>query len=184
LEWTLEQEKTLFEFIQKSLVRHEWMGSAEIKEVIRGEGRQNVPVAQPEFASIAEAPELPEGLPSSPAPKGPPPQKGFWFNINAELVIYGATEPNATVTIGRRPIRLRPDGTFSYRFALPDGSYQLAVQAVSADKTDGRSAELDFSRQTLYSGTVGAHPQEEDRPQGLPPEKARLEVMAVRKDPS
>ena len=27
-------------------------------------------------------------------------KKGFWFNVNAELIIYGATEPNATVTIG------------------------------------------------------------------------------------
>jgi len=43
------------------------------------------------------------------------------------LVIYGATDPTASVTIGERRIRLRPDGSFSYRFALPDGNYQLPI---------------------------------------------------------
>ena len=47
--------------------------------------------------------------------------KGFWFNVNAELIIYGATEPTARVTLGGHEIKLRPDGTFSYRFSLPDG---------------------------------------------------------------
>ena len=32
----------------------------------------------------------------------------------------GATEPDAAVTIGGRKIQLRKDGTFSFRFALPD----------------------------------------------------------------
>jgi hypothetical protein len=91
---------------------------------------------------------------------GVPSQKGFWFNVNAELIIYGATEPDATVTIGRRVIKLRADGSFSYRFALPDGQYELPIVAVSADQTDARAAELQFSRATEYRGDVGAHPQD------------------------
>ena len=86
--------------------------------------------------------------------------KGFWFNINAELILYGATEPDARVTIGGRDIKLRKDGSFSYRFALPDGQYELAVVVVSPDETDGRATELKFSRQTEYRGQVGAHPQD------------------------
>jgi uncharacterized protein len=86
--------------------------------------------------------------------------KSFWFNINAELVLYGSTEPDAKVTIGSREIKLRPDGTFSYRFALPDGQFPLEVRAVSADGQDGRAARLQFSRATHYSGDVGAHPQD------------------------
>ena len=64
--------------------------------------------------------------------------KGFWFNVNAELIIYGATEPDAKVTLGGHEIKLRPDGSFSYRFALPDGNYDLPAVAVSADG-DGRA---------------------------------------------
>ncbi len=67
-----------------------------------------------------------------------PAAKGFWFNVNAELIIYGATEPNAKVTLGGHEIKLRSDGTFSFRFALPDGKYDLPAVAVSADG-DGRT---------------------------------------------
>ena len=68
--------------------------------------------------------------------------RGFWFNVNAELIIYGATEPDASVTIGGRKIRLRPDGTFSYRFALPDGKFDLPAIATNAAGNDARAAEL------------------------------------------
>ena len=104
------------------------------------------------------APTSPTGI-SSPVGRAQP-AKGFWFNANAELIIYGATEPSADVTIGGRRIKLRPDGSFSYRFALPDGQYELPVVAVSADGTDGRAAEMMFSRRTEYRGDVGAHPQD------------------------
>ena len=100
------------------------------------------------------------GLGSSSSPFGGEQRAtGVWFNVNAELVIYGETEPDAKVTIGGRPIKLRPDGTFSYRFALPDGKYQLPAVATSADGTDARSADLKFTRATQYRGDVGAHPQ-------------------------
>jgi hypothetical protein len=140
------------------------MGSLEITELIR---RQYVN----ELASMtaAELIEFPGGAPTSPAgaiggissPAIPGPRgKGFWFNVNAELIVYGATDPDATVSIGGRKIKLRPDGSFSYRFALPDGNYEMPVVAVSADETDGRAAELKFSRGTEYRGDVGAHPQD------------------------
>jgi hypothetical protein len=70
-------------------------------------------------------------------------------------VIYGATEPDAAVTIGGRRVRLRPDGTFSYRFSLPDGSYELPLAARSA-QGDERRAELSFYRGTRYGGEVQA----------------------------
>ncbi|NDB74325.1 MAG: Rho termination protein, partial [Verrucomicrobia bacterium] len=93
---------------------------------------------------------------------------GFWFNINAELIIYGATEPDANVTIGGRQIRLRPDGTFSYRFALPDGTFDLPAVATSAAGDDTRAAELRFRRQTAYHGSVGTHPQDASLKPPLP----------------
>jgi hypothetical protein len=72
---------------------------------------------------------------------------GFWLNLDAEIVLYGATEPDARVAIAGIPIRLRPDGSFSYRFALPDGHYDLVVTAVST-RNDQRQARLQFTRQT------------------------------------
>jgi hypothetical protein len=163
--WTPAQERALTEVISMDHVRRVWMGSLEITELIR---RQYVN----ELASMAAA-ELIEFVPgaptspmeaiggvSSPVAKPGGREKGFWFNVNAELIVYGATEPDATVSIGGRKIKLRPDGSFSYRFALPDGNYEMPVVAISADGTDGRAAELKFSRGTEYRGDVGAHPQD------------------------
>ena len=65
------------------------------------------------------------------------------------------------VTIGGRPIKLREDGTFCYRFALPDGHYELPAEAISVED-DRRRAWLKFSRGTEYRGEVGAHPQDQN----------------------
>ena len=142
-------------------VRRVWMGSLEITELIR---RQFIN----ELASMSAsgpgvtAPASAESISAISSPIAPAQrlEKGFWFNVNAELIVYGATESDATVTIGGRKIKLRPDGSFSYRFALPDGIYEMPVVAISADQTDGRAAELNFSRRTEYRGDVGAHPQD------------------------
>jgi hypothetical protein len=164
-EWTPAQERALAEVVSMDHVRRVWMGSLEITELIR---RQFIN----ELASTtaAELGVLAPGAPTSPAgaitgissPTTKPGhlEKGFWFNVNAELIVYGATESDATVSIGGRKIKLRPDGSFSYRFALPDGNYEMPVVAISADQTDGRAAELKFSRSTEYRGDVGAHPQD------------------------
>jgi len=156
--WTPEQERALASIISMDRVRRVWMGSLEITELIRRRMQQDI-------SSLGLAISSPIGAISSFSSVSSPfgargAQKGFWFNVNAELILYGATEPDAQVTIGGRPIKLRQDGTFSFRFALPDGDYELPAVAISADKTDGRAAELKFGRSTEYRGEVGTHPQD------------------------
>ena len=157
-QWTPEQEKALAKIISIDETRRVWMGSLEITELIRR--RLAHEAASPTHGFGISSP----GLASSPtSPFGgvkAQAEKNFWFNVNAELIIYGATEPTAKVTLGGHEIKLRSDGTFSFRFALPDGKYDLPAVAVSADGTDGRAAELHFSRQTEYLGDVGATPQD------------------------
>lgn len=160
-EWTPAQERALAEVISMDHVRRVWMGSLEITELIRRQFLREI-ASMAAAEAGAPAPTSPAGAVtgiSSPA-KVAEKEKGFWFNVNAELIVYGATEKDATVTIGGRKIKLRRDGSFSYRFALPDGDYEMPVVAVSADGTDGRAAELKFSRHTEYRGDVGAHPQD------------------------
>jgi hypothetical protein len=164
-QWTPEQQRALSAIITMDRVRRVWMGSLEITELIRRQLQQEI---SSQGAAQFSLPTSPGGAVSSiSSPFGGLEQKkGFWFNVNAELILYGATEPDAQVTIGGRVIKLRPDGTFSYRFALPDGNYDLPAVAISSDKTDGRAAELKFSRNTEYRGDVGTHPQD---PQLKPP---------------
>lgn len=64
------------------------------------------------------------------------PEKGaddFWLVVNTELIVYGATEPDAKVTIQGKPARLNPDGTFSVRYSLPDGKQVIPVKAISSN---------------------------------------------------
>jgi hypothetical protein len=167
--WTPQQEQALAKVICIDQSRRVWMGSLEITELIRRRLTQEVsspvrafggpgPVGVSGVSGVSSLENV-----SSPVVSfggGAPVEKGFWFNVNAELIIYGATEPGAKVTLGGHPIKLRPDGTFSYRFALPDGQYELPAVAVSADGTDGRAAGLKFSRATEFQGEVGTHPQD------------------------
>lgn len=60
-------------------------------------------------------------------------QKDFWLQVHTELILYGATEPDARVTVAGQPVKLNADGTFSLRFNLPDGEQVLRVHAVNAD---------------------------------------------------
>jgi uncharacterized protein len=154
--WTSQQEQALSKIINIDAVRRVWMGSLEITELIRRKLAHEISSLGASQFGISSA-----GVSSLSSPFGGMERaKGFWFNVNAELIIYGATEPNAKVTLGGHEIKLRSDGTFSFRFALPDGKYDLPAVAVSADGDDARAASLKFSRATEYLGDVGAHPQD------------------------
>jgi uncharacterized protein len=162
-EWGPEQEKLLEQLITSAWLRQEWIGSLQFSDLVNavdslksGPGSREWPAQALETSSLAWAQA--ENV-SSPSPAAPAQGRGFWFNVNAELVIYGATEPDATITIGGRVVRIQPDGSFSFRFSLPDGNYCLPI---TAESTDGeqRKAELKFARETHYLGTVEAHPQD------------------------
>jgi len=68
--------------------------------------------------------------------------------VNTELIVYGATEPDAKVTVQGKDIRLRPDGTFTLRFALPDGRQVIPVQATSADAAETRTITPVVTKET------------------------------------
>ena len=83
---------------------------------------------------------------SSPSKK--PPVKGFWLVVDTELIVYGATESDAHVTVQGRPLKLRKDGTFTLRFALPDGRQEIPVVAKSAHIDSTRTVTPVVTRKT------------------------------------
>ena len=114
-QWTEEQERALATVLNMDAVRRIWIGSVEVTELVRRKWQQELSSAA---AAQFSAPSSWSGAlgelssfssVSSPFGVGGR-RKGFWFNVNAELIIYGATEPDASVTIGERKIHLRPDG--------------------------------------------------------------------------
>jgi hypothetical protein len=75
--------------------------------------------------------------------------RGFWLLVATELIIYGATEPDARVTVAGEPVALREDGTFTMRFALPDGRIELPVRAESGDGRQSRTTTPVVEKQTV-----------------------------------
>lgn len=73
----------------------------------------------------------------------------FWLIADAELIVYGATEPDAIVTIGGQPIKLNPDGTFRFQMSFQDGLIDYPIMAVAADGEQTRNIHLKFTRETL-----------------------------------
>jgi hypothetical protein len=88
------------------------------------------------------------GLSSSPVKKEIKETKDFWLKVDCELIVYGATEANAKVTVQGVPIKLRPDGTFTLRYYLPDGKQIIPVRATSADKLEERTITPTVTRET------------------------------------
>jgi uncharacterized protein len=75
--------------------------------------------------------------------------KDFFFQLNAELIVYGRTEPGASVTMDGHPLQLFADGTFSERLALPDGVFPLEFRARSAVGIDERAIAITVQRTTF-----------------------------------
>jgi hypothetical protein len=77
----------------------------------------------------------------------------FWLIADAELIVYGATEPDATVTIGGRPIKLNPDGTFRFQMSFQDGLIDFPIMAVAVDGEQTRDIHMKFTRETPARNT-------------------------------
>ncbi|MEL6578214.1 MAG: DUF4912 domain-containing protein [Cyanobacteria bacterium J06621_12] len=77
----------------------------------------------------------------------------FWLVADAELIVYGATEPDATVTIGDRQIKLNSDGTFRFQMSFQDGVIDYPIKAVAVDGEQTRSIHMNFERETPSRNT-------------------------------
>ncbi|MCX7927741.1 MAG: DUF4912 domain-containing protein [Candidatus Omnitrophica bacterium] len=103
------------------------------------------------FSGVLASP----GITSAASPvRKPQKERAFWLVVDCELIVYGATEPDATVTVQGKPIKLRPDGTFTLRYYLPDGKQVIAVKAVSSDKVEERTITPIVTRQTTQENIV------------------------------
>ncbi len=74
--------------------------------------------------------------------------RNFHFEIDAELIVYGTTEPNAKVTLQGEPVQVRPDGSFTVRFSMPDARQIIPAVAASPDGVEERTIVLAVERNT------------------------------------
>lgn len=74
--------------------------------------------------------------------------KQFHFDVNAELVVFGSTHPEAHVSVGTEPVKVRTDGSFSIRLPLPDRRQVLPATAKSRDGVDEQTVVIAVERNT------------------------------------
>jgi hypothetical protein len=75
-------------------------------------------------------------------------QRSFWLVADAELIVYGATDPSARLTIGGEEVPLSPEGTFRIQVPFRDGQQLYPIEAVAADGEQKRNITLEFRRTT------------------------------------
>jgi hypothetical protein len=140
---TIVRSNTVFMPLEgpSSVTDEEWMIPEEMFARLYGMGfglGRSSPVGKAWQERVKQA--LFSGAVSSLAsPVKLPKERKFWLLVNTELIVYGATEPDAKVTVQNCPITLRPDGTFSLRFALPDGKQVIPVAATSSDGVETKT---------------------------------------------
>jgi len=110
--------------------------TSELKQLF--EERLRRPMGSPSVTSFGSGALTPEKQPR------------FFFKLDAELIVYGETEPNARVTLQGEPVKLRPDGTFTMRFSLPDSRQIIPAVATSPDGVEERTIVLAIERNTKH----------------------------------
>jgi hypothetical protein len=167
--WTDEQKTLLAALLGQSVVDQVGMGSGEIDKLIRKElhDKLHTESASALSGGLLESSALaPMSLFSgasfgmgsswSAQPFSLKRERGFFMHVNAEIIFYGGTHPDATVWVEGKKIQVGPDGTFRYHFTLPDGDFAIPIVAESPDKVEQRSATFSFTRGTARTGDVGS----------------------------
>ncbi len=146
---TVKEADELLEYLGDEEVRRRMVGSFEITEILKK--RYETALSSGQWTSSAGA-----WVTSLSSPFGASfgKERGFHMHVNAELIIYGGTTPDAKVRIDGQDITLTKDGTFSYHFVFPDGQFHIPIEATSGDGVEARSALLSFLRMTELEGDV------------------------------
>lgn len=162
--WTDEQKRLLASLLGDTLIDRLGLGSEEIDQLLRKQLQEKLHSESASGLSGVLLETLAPGPTSlfsgigaswSAQPFSVKRERGFFMHVNAEIIFYGGTDPDATVWVDGQEIKLAPDGTFRYHFTLPDGDFAIPIVAQSPDKVERRSATLSFVRGTSRVGEVG-----------------------------
>ncbi len=109
--------------------------SGEMKEIL--EDRLNRSLGAPALARLASAADWSFRS-----------RIGFHFDIDVELVLYGATQPDSYLTVNEQPVALRQDGSFVVRLPFPDRRQVIPAVAVARDGSHQRTIVVAVERNT------------------------------------
>ena len=158
--WSDEQKRLLALLLGNTLIEKIGLGSEEIDQLLRKQLQEKLHSESASGLSLGAAGLLESLAPGphslfsgigaswSAQPFSVRRERGFYMHVNAEIIFYGGTHPDATVWIDGKEIKLSPDGSFRYHYTLPDGDFAIPIIARSPDKVEQRTATLSFVRGT------------------------------------
>ena len=79
----------------------------------------------------------------------------FQLEVDAEMIVYGATQPGSYVTLQGEPVKVQPDGTFRVRVDLPNKRQVLPIIASTADGIERQTVVLAVERNTKTMEPLG-----------------------------
>ena len=79
--------------------------------------------------------------------------RSFWLVADAELIVYGATDPSAKLTIGGEDVPLAADGTFRIQVPFRDGTQKYDIKALDISGEQEKSISMIFDRKTPLDDT-------------------------------
>lgn len=121
--------------------------STELQELF--EERLRRPMGPPAARSTgAEDEEGEDGVPA------------FELEVDAEMVVYGVTQPGAYLTLQGEPVKVHADGTFRVRVDMPNRRQVLPIVASTADGASRQTVVMAVERNTKSMGLAGREQQE------------------------
>ncbi|MFA5388396.1 MAG: DUF4912 domain-containing protein [Candidatus Omnitrophota bacterium] len=137
--------KRLYRYLYSAMSKAEWHDILYFRRLHGAKFGRRTMLGASEFMSAGASENLGQGASEFVQPGK---KRKFFFEIGAELIVYGRTEPDAEVRLGDKKVELKSDGTFSMRFSLPDGKIGLPFIAASNDKIETRKISTTVNRKT------------------------------------
>ncbi|MDP2921715.1 MAG: DUF4912 domain-containing protein [Candidatus Omnitrophota bacterium] len=138
--------KRFYRYMYSRMRGREWRDTLYFRRLHGAKFGRKMLLGASEFMFLGGSENMPQGASEFVQPGK---KRKFFFEIGAELIVYGRTESDAEVKLGDKKVDLRPDGTFSMRLALPDGKIPLPFTAMSKDKIETRKIETTVERKTV-----------------------------------
>ncbi len=82
-----------------------------------------------------------------------PRERSFWLVADAELIVYGSTDPSAKLKIGGEDVPLGSDGTFRLQVPFRDGLQNYLIEAEDLTGQQKRNVKMKFERITTEDNT-------------------------------
>ncbi|MCM2373773.1 DUF4912 domain-containing protein [Aporhodopirellula aestuarii] len=115
-------------------------GSGELREAFEGRLQRRMPYPA-DSGSMTGDPSLLR-------------QSKLRLDVEAELIVYGKSDPTASVMVSGHPVKLQKDGAFTVRLEFPDKRQVLPITAETRDGLRQRTTVIAVERNTKVMDTV------------------------------